>query len=293
MIDCRSQLAVPRARAPNRSPGSGFRAFDMATGPKVLYEFGPFRVDPDKQVLLREDQPVPITPKAFETLLILVRHSREVVSKDELMKAVWPDAFVEEANLSQNIFMLRKALGDTPEDRRYIVTLPGRGYRFTAEVRTVTRAGEDLVIASRSRSELVVEHSDRAPSEALEALRPTPHRKSIWIYLSPIAAVLLLAVLGAAFLLRRSKPIALGEKDTILVADFLNTTGDPVFDGTLREGLSVQLEQSPFLKLISDQRIKQTLGLMGQRADAKLTPEPARDLCQRTGSAAVLDGSIA
>ena len=265
----------------------------MAAGPKILYEFGPFRVDPDKQVLLREDQPVSVTPKAFETLLILVRHSREVVSKDELMKAVWPDAFVEEANLTQNIFMLRKALGDTPEDRRYIVTLPGRGYRFTAEVRTVTQAGEDLLIASRSRSELVVEHSDRAPGEALQVLPPAPHRKSIWIYLLPIAAALLLVVLGAAFLLRRSKPVALGEKDTILVADFLNTTGDPVFDVTLREGLSVQLEQSPFLKLISDQRIKQTLGLMGQRADAKLTPETARDLCQRTGSAAVLDGSIA
>src|SRR5271155_4091248 len=120
----------------------------MVTGPKVVYEFGPFRVDPDKQVLLREDQPVAITPKVFETLLILVRHSREVVSKDELMKAVWPDAFVEEANLSQNIFMLRKALGDFPEDRRYIVTLPGRGYRFTAQVRTVMQDGEDLIIES-------------------------------------------------------------------------------------------------------------------------------------------------
>src|SRR5271168_1862917 len=129
----------------------------MVAGSKVLYEFGPFRVDPYKQVLLREDQPVSITPKAFETLLILVRRSREVVSKDELMKAVWPDAFVEEANLSQNIFILRKALGDTPEDRRYIVTLPGRGYRFAAEVSTVVQKGEGLVIEGRSRARMVVE----------------------------------------------------------------------------------------------------------------------------------------
>jgi DNA-binding winged helix-turn-helix (wHTH) protein len=128
----------------------------MVSGSRVLYEFGPFRVDPDKQILLREDQPVSITPKAFETLLILVRRSREAVSKDELMKAIWPDAFVEEANLSQNIFTLRKALGDTPENRRYIVTLPGRGYRFTAEVRTVMQKGEDLVIEGRSRSRVVV-----------------------------------------------------------------------------------------------------------------------------------------
>src|SRR5215467_14703320 len=122
----------------------------MSAGPKVLYEFGPFRVDPDKQILLRDDKPVPITPKAFDTLLILIRNSREVVSKDELMKAVWPDAFVEENNLNQNIFILRKALGDTPEHRRYIVTLPGRGYRFATEVRTVMQDGDDVVITSHS-----------------------------------------------------------------------------------------------------------------------------------------------
>ena len=97
----------------------------IATEPKVLYEFGPFPVDPEKQALLRDDHPVAISPKVFESLLILVRQ-REVVSKDDLMKALWPDAFVEEANLSQNIFMLRKAFGNIAEDRRYIMTLPGK-----------------------------------------------------------------------------------------------------------------------------------------------------------------------
>ncbi|HEV2315522.1 MAG TPA: protein kinase [Candidatus Acidoferrales bacterium] len=86
---------------------------------------------------------------------------------------------------------------------------------------------------------------------------------------------------------------ALTDKDTIVLADFTNTTGDPVFDGTLRQGLSVQLEQSPFLSIISDDQIQQTLQLMGQKPDAKLTPEIARELCQRTGSAADLEGSIA
>jgi len=84
----------------------------------------------------------------------------------------------------------------------------------------------------------------------------------------------------------------LTDKDTIVLADFTNTTGDTVFDGTLRQGLSVQLEQSPFLSIVSDQQIHQTLGLMGQKPDAKLTPDIAREICQRTGSAAVLDGSI-
>ena len=85
----------------------------------------------------------------------------------------------------------------------------------------------------------------------------------------------------------------LTDKDTIVLADFTNTTGDTVFDGALRQGLSVQLEQSPFLSIMSDQQIQQTLRLMGQPADAKLTPAIARELCQRTSSAAVLDGSIA
>ena len=267
--------------------------FDMSTGPKVLYEFGPFRVDPEKQVLLREDQSVAITPKVFETLLILVRHSREVVSKDELMKALWPDAFVEEANLSQNIFMLRKALGETPEDRRYIVTLPGRGYRFAEEVRTVTPDSDDLVIESRSRTRIVIEQAAPTLAENLPALQGSTLRKSIWNYFLPVGALLALAALGAVFLLRRPRPVALGEKDTVLVADFTNTTGDPVFDGTLRQGLEVQLEQSPYLSLVSQDHIQQVLRMMGQPAEAKLTPEIARDLCQRTASAAVIKGSIA
>jgi eukaryotic-like serine/threonine-protein kinase len=89
------------------------------------------------------------------------------------------------------------------------------------------------------------------------------------------------------------KAHALTDKDTIVLADFTNTTGDAVFDGTLRQGLSVQLEQSPFLSIISDQQIQQTLGLMGQPVDARLTPGIARELCERSGSVAVLDGLIA
>src|SRR5262249_34990106 len=102
---------------------------------KELYEFGPFRVDAQREILLRAGEPVPLTPKTFQILLVLVRHSQQVVTKDDLMKAVWPDTFVEEANLSRNIFMLRKALGESPQDRRYIVTVPGRGYRLAEDVR--------------------------------------------------------------------------------------------------------------------------------------------------------------
>jgi eukaryotic-like serine/threonine-protein kinase len=105
-----------------------------------------------------------------------------------------------------------------------------------------------------------------------------------------VAAVLAFLAAGYFYFHRQPK---LTDKDTIVLADFANRTGDPVFDGALRQGLSVQLEQSPFLSLISDQRIQQTLHLMSQPADARLTPEIAREVCERTGSAATLDGSIA
>jgi serine/threonine protein kinase/tetratricopeptide (TPR) repeat protein len=104
------------------------------------------------------------------------------------------------------------------------------------------------------------------------------------------AAVLALGTAGYFYFHRTAK---LTDKDTLVLADFLNSTGDSVFDGTLRQGLAVQLEQSPFLTLVSDQKIQRTLGLMGQPPNARLTPDVAREVCERTASAAVLDGRIA
>ena len=106
-------------------------------------------------------------------------------------------------------------------------------------------------------------------------------------------AIIVVAGLAAGgWLFFSRKAHALTDKDTIVLGDFTNTTGDAVFDGTLRQGLSIQLEQSPFLTLVSDQQIRQTLQMMDQKPDAKLTPDIARELCQRMGSSAVLDGSI-
>jgi DNA-binding winged helix-turn-helix (wHTH) protein/tetratricopeptide (TPR) repeat protein len=264
----------------------------MATEPRIVYEFGPFRMDPDKQTLLRENYPVPITPKAFETLLVLVRRSRDVVSKEELLKEVWPDSFVEESNLSQNIFLLRKALRETAENRQYIVTLPGRGYRFAASVRTVTEQSEALVAQARTRTQIVIEENETETDPRLKTLpipqTPKVSRKFL-LYIIVVAVPLALA----AFVLMRSRrPADLGEKDSILVADFVNTTGDPVFDDTLRQGMEVQLEQSPSLSLVSQDSIRQALGLMGKPPDTRLTGQTARDVCERTGSSAVLEGSI-
>jgi DNA-binding winged helix-turn-helix (wHTH) protein/tetratricopeptide (TPR) repeat protein len=241
---------------------------------RELYEFGPFRIDPEREILLRAGEPVPLTPKTFQILLVLVRHNKKVVTKDELMKAVWPDTFVEEANLSRNIFMLRKAMGESPQDHQYILTVPGRGYRLAESVRLVPE--HELSIVAASHSKLQVQVTETKPGA----------------WLSVAVIVLLAAGAGTTWLLLHRKTV-LTEKDTVVLADFANSTGDPVFDGTLRQGMDVQLEQSPFLSLLSEQRIHHTLGLMGRSPDARLTPELAREICERTGSGAVLEGSIA
>src|SRR5207249_1979753 len=120
---------------------------------------------------------------------------------------------------------------------------------------------------------------------------PRAARRRLWLIIAASAIVAVMVAAGS-FLSHHWRP-RLTEKDTIVLADFTNSTGDPVFDDTLRHGLSAQLEQSPFLNLLSDQRIAQTLSLMAQPKDARLTHELAGEVCQRTASAAVLDGSIA
>ena len=111
------------------------KAFKAEHPPTHFYAFDSFVVDAGKSVLSREGQSVPLTPKAFEILLVLVRNPGRVLKKEELLEEVWPDAFVDENNLPRNISSLRKALGEGPAEHKYIVTLPGQGYRFVAEVR--------------------------------------------------------------------------------------------------------------------------------------------------------------
>jgi tetratricopeptide (TPR) repeat protein len=153
-------------------------------------------------------------------------------------------------------------------------------YQSAAEIRT------DLQRLKRDSE------SGRASVAAAEAGWKSAG-KSMRLMVVTGATVVVVALALGGWLFFSRKAHALTDKDTIVLADFTNTTGDAVFDGTLRQGLSVQLEQSPFLSIVSDQEIQQTLQMMDQKRDAKLTPEIARELCQRIGSAAVLDGSIA
>ncbi|MGO9084919.1 MAG: winged helix-turn-helix domain-containing protein [Candidatus Sulfotelmatobacter sp.] len=228
-------------------------------------QFGPFTVDLIARELHGSGGKIRLQNLPFHILTILVERPGEWVTRDELRQQLWPaDTFVDfEHSITIAIGKLRIALGDDSEVPRYIETLPRHGYRLIAEV---TEGGPQKV--------------------------PRANQKKLWKIVVP-SAVLLPAALIAGWLFypwRQAR--ALTDKDTVVLADFDNKTGDPVFDDTLKQGLSVQLEQSPFLDLLSERTVIDTLKMMGRAPDERLTANITREVCQRTGSTAMLTGSI-
>src|ERR1700739_4215079 len=272
-----------------------------------LYEFAPFSLNPLKRIVLCGNEPVPLTPKCFDILLVLVEHSDEVLVKEELMERVWPNTAVEEGNLNRHISTLRKLLGESPNDHRYIVTVPGRGHRFVADVREVLEesatamrhepngSGEAVEIATEVHGKKAVvqpitAHAPVIVRPQVAAPRSFSQSRLVWAGAGAAACVFSMALLYVfAF---RARP-ALGANDRILIADFSNTTGDTVFDDTLKQAVSVDLSQSPYLNILSDAKVSATLKLMTKASDTQLTGDVARDLCQRAGCKADITGSIA
>src|SRR5262249_5166764 len=278
-----------------------------------FYEFGPFRLDPCRRLLLRDAEPLPLRPKAFDTLLVLVQNSGRVLDKDELMQAVWGGTIVEEGGLARNISVLRKTLGESPDEHRYIVTAPGRGYCFVATVRKVEIEDHDeanmLAIESHPLTSLVITGEDSGGLEVGIAVEERmavtkaeanflPVSRDVYMTgginlrrLGVLASIVTLVVVGLVIFLKRGP--ADTKRDTVLLADFANTTGEAVFDGTLRQGLAIQLEQSPFLKIFPDERVRDTLRMMGRAPDDRVTVTVGREICQRQGLKALTSGSIA
>jgi eukaryotic-like serine/threonine-protein kinase len=271
----------------------------MLNRAKRFYEFGSFRLDPAEHLLLRRGVPLSLPPKAFATLVVLVEASGHMFSKEELLRAVWPDTFVEETNLTQCISTLRKALGENENGDSFIETVPKLGYRFIAKVHGIGGGDGELVFAKHSRTHIVVldqeeqeTSSDVEDAAGTEALAP---RRTLswhpWKWLGLLAGVSV--VLIAGFVVYARRPVKLTERDSILLADFENSTAAPVFDDTLKRALALKLEESPFLSVVPDQRVRETLRYMGRSPDEKLTPAIAREVCQRRGVKALLSGSIA
>jgi len=238
----------------------------------TILRFGVFEVDLRSRELRKKGVRVKLQEQPFQVLTALLKRQGDLVTREELQAQIWPsETFVDFDNgLNTSINKLREALGDSADSPRFIETLPRRGYRFIGPVTGIdgttrrTTTGVSKAAATRTRKIVIT------------------------------AAIALLAAGIAGGLFWRSRQAhRLTEKDTIVLADFKNTTGDPVFDDALKQGLRVQLEQSPFLNILSDHRVVEELRLMGRPPDEQLTPEVARDLCQRAGSKAVLEGSIA
>jgi DNA-binding winged helix-turn-helix (wHTH) protein/TolB-like protein len=165
----------------------------MSRQSKHLYEFGPFCLDATERVLLRDGQPVQLTPKVFDTLLALIENSGHIVEKDHLMKRVWPDSFVEEGNLAFNISVLRKALGEGGGDRQFIETIPKRGYRFAAGVVETTAREPELVLEKQTRSRVVIEQEHEEETEPL-VMRPRAEGSAAFSYRGLMSRPKLLAV---------------------------------------------------------------------------------------------------
>src|SRR5882672_6926015 len=138
----------------------------MDTLPVCRYEFGEFSLDPARRLLLRDGYPVPLTPKALDTLLFLVKHQGQIVSKETLLDEIWPNAFVEEATLSQNIFTVRRALGQRPDGNQFIETVPKHGYRFIAPLRE-ERSNGDMIPAKHNRTEIFADVLEADPQDTV------------------------------------------------------------------------------------------------------------------------------
>lgn len=239
------------------------------TAPKPI-RFGVFELDLHAGELRKSGVKIKLQEQPLRLLIALLQEPGEVVTREELRRKLWDaDTVVDfEHSLGTAINKIREVLGDSSENPRFIETLPRRGYRFIAPVT-----------------------SKEQTASATEAVAVS-HRLS-WKMVMPVSFLVIALLLAGGVMWRLGQAGRLTEKDTIVFGDFVNSTGDGVMDGTLRQGLSVQLEQSPFLKLLSEEQIHQTLRMMGQKTNAQLTPELTREVCQRTNSTVALDGSIA
>lgn len=236
----------------------------VETGSSEILRFATFEVELRAGELRKQGVRVKLQDQPFQVLAALLQRPGDVVSRDELRAQIWPqDTFVDFDNgLNTAINKLREALGDSADNPRFVETVPRRGYRFIASVSSDHR-GNSPIAAARWK-----------------------------IGLSVAALAVVAATVGGGLLWRARQARPLREKDTIVLADFVNTTGDPVFDDALKQGLRVSLEQSPFLNVLSDQNVSEGLLLMGRPKSERLTQDVAREVCQRTGSKAVLIGSI-
>ncbi|MGO9094525.1 MAG: winged helix-turn-helix domain-containing protein [Bryobacteraceae bacterium] len=235
--------------------------------------------------------------KTFDVLLYLAEHPQQVVAREELIEAVWPGSFVEESNLYQHVFRLRRVFADAGAAGPIVVTVPGKGYQFAAAVLQAPRqlatseSGEAMLHAVSSVTRMTVEEeTEEVLPERKELAAPAKPRRA-WSWAVGTAAALALLAAGSFLAWRHWRPKPADHVDLVL-AELLNSTGDPDFDRVLNQALLIDLEQSPFLNLLPKSKVKETLVLMQRKGDETLTPELAREICERNNAQAALHGAL-
>ena len=220
------------------------------------YNFGPFRLNPGKRLLWRDGEPVPLAPKVMDTLVVLIEHRDRIVTKDELLERIWSGTVVEEGGLTRNISVLRKALGERPDDHQYVLTIPGRGYRFVADLREV--AG----VSARPQ--------DLVPEGLATAARPGGKRSvSRWVVLGGSAA---LAAGVLLYLLRPMQAVEAGRPTitALAVLPLDNLSGDPTqqyFADGMTEAIIGSLARIRALRVVSRTSVMRFKGARGSLAD--------------------------
>jgi DNA-binding winged helix-turn-helix (wHTH) protein/tetratricopeptide (TPR) repeat protein len=268
------------------------------------FKFGEdFELDVGAYELRSAGVPLKLKPIPMELLLLLLERRGELVTREQIVERIWGGgvAFDTDNSINGAISRIRQVLRDDPERPKYVQTVPSRGYRFIAPVEaSVVR---EIGIA-HSGVEGVVPETVASPTGPMVEIREikSPAGGAVeksgesgrhWWKIAALAAAFAGAGWIASVLHSRSgQANLLTDKDTIVVADFANNTVDPIFDETMKQALSVQLTQSPFLNVASDLKVSEMLRRMGRSPDETLTGEVARDLCLRLGGKAMLTGSI-
>jgi TolB-like protein/DNA-binding winged helix-turn-helix (wHTH) protein len=250
--------------------------------PRPTYQFGPFRLQVDRRLLLRDGAPVVLAPKALETLLALIEHRDRVLTKDELLQRIWGDTVVEEGGLTRNISVLRKALGETPDDHHYIVTVPGRGYRFVADAADVGKPVEE----TRAREAAALGASNDLRGVAVNSVAELRGRRWPWRWV----AIGGLAALAVGTLVYGLRPLHLADTrrahiGALAVLPLENLSGDPTqeyFADGMTEALIGNLARIRALRVVSRTSVMRFKGV------TRSLPEIARMLKVD----AILEGSV-
>ena len=263
-----------------------------------VFEFGDFQLDPSKRLLRKAGTMVPLTSRVFETLLFLVEHHGTVLDKERLMAAIWPDSIVEENNLTQNIHTLRRLFGETPGSNRFIVTIPGRGYRFVADVHTRDRSvlpseGSKPAAPDKSEQPAALTELKSQAQPAVREAQKTFHPRAIFL----LCLGLLLGALILFLAIRKSPPptnqpatsaplSAPVEGKSIAVLPFENLSTDPenaYFTAGVQEEILSNLAKIADLKVIS--RTSVSLYASGAVRNAK-------EIGRQLGVAHLVEGSV-